>query len=378
MMPRTIRFYDTTLRDGEQMPGVAFSREKRLRIATALDQIGVDEIEIGFAASGAAVRADMAAVVDLGLRALALSIARPRKADIDAACEVGVYGIVLFAPVSEILLQHKMHCSLASMTETTSEAVRHARSRGLFTQVSLEDSTRADCQAVVEFAARMCEAGANRIAIADTVGVATPRVMRQLVEALGAAVTVPIGVHCHNDFGLATANTLAAVEAGASVISSTVNGIGERAGNTAMEECAVALRFLLDLKTNIDLSRLTSLSRLVEECSGIRVPPNKAVVGANAFRHESGVHVAAVIEHAPCYEPYDPATVGAHRELVLGKTSGRGALKHLAPMAEQLLDPEGYDAVLGRIRTLADRGTPIDSDALDRIIREVAHDGPKQ
>ena len=353
------------------MPGVAFSRQKRIQIATALDEAGIDQIEIGFAASGAGVLADMAAVVDAGLRAMTFSIARPKHRDIEAAHAAGVSGVNIFAPVSDVLLQHKMHCSLDAMTATTVEAVRHARSLGLFTQVSMEDATRASEQTIVEFAARMCEAGADRMSIADTVGVATPRLMQRIVRALAAAVTVPISIHCHDDFGLATANTLSAVEAGAAVISSTINGIGERAGNTATEECAVALSVLFGLTTNVDLSQLARVSQLVQACSGIAVPPNKAVVGQNAFRHESGVHVAAILEHPPCYEPYDPATVGARRELVLGKTSGRKALRNLAPAAGGLPDAGSQDLVLERIRALADQGVAIDAEVVARIVLEL-------
>jgi isopropylmalate/homocitrate/citramalate synthase len=363
-----VSFYDTTLRDGEQMPDVAFNLEKRLRIAQALDQIGVDEIELGFASSGAAQQADMAEVVKSGLRARTLSLARPLKVDIDAAARTGVQGVIIFTSTSDIHLKYKLHKSLSEVLDTIEHAAAYASSLHLFVQVSIEDATRTPDERLREIANRVLRNGADRIGLADTVGIATPALIQQKVRAVLDITNVPVAVHCHNDFGLATANSLAAVEAGASVLSTTINGIGERAGNAATEECAVALKLLLGREISIDLTRLCEVSRLVAECARIAIPPNKAISGRNCFRHESGIHVAALLQDPQCYEPFDPAMVGAAREFVLGKTNGRAAIRYLSSLIGEEIDDETCNQVLYHLKDRAERGERCDSDMLKELI----------
>jgi methanogen homocitrate synthase len=366
--PKRIRFYDSTLRDGAQAPGVGFNLDEQLRIATALDDMGMDEIETGFAASGPKQREDMRAIAALGLRAPLLSLARPLKADVDHAVEAGVGGVILVASVSDVHLTHKLRRDYTDVLAQALEAVEYARSLGLFVQLSAEDATRAPVERLLDLAKRAEDHGAMRIGLADTVGVATPSSMGRLVSTVRDGIGIPLSVHCHNDFGLAVANSLAAVEAGADVLSTTQNGLGERGGNAGTEECAAALELLYGAETGLRLDRLTAVSRLVSECSGVAIPPNKGVVGGNSFRHESGIHVAAMLRHPSCYEAYEPALVGGRREYVLGKTSGRTALRHLVGLAGDELDDDQCRQVLDEIKRLSEEKGHVDAEALQTIV----------
>lgn len=365
-----VQIYDTTLRDGAQMPGVAFSLSQQVRIATALDELGVDEIEIGFAASGPAQQADMAAVAQLGLRARTLSLARPLRADVDDAVRAGVDGVIVFTALSDLHLAHKLRRSYPEALATAVDAVQHARDRGLFVQISLEDGTRTPPDRLVEASTRLTEAGAHRVSMADTVGIGTSELMSELVGRLVAALDVPVAVHCHDDFGLAVANTVAAVLAGASVISTTVNGIGERSGNAATEVCVLALSRLCGRTTNVRTERITEVCQLVAECAGVPLPANRPVVGGNSFRHESGIHVAAMLTEPACYEPYDPALVGGKREFVLGKTSGRTALRHLVGASVRDLDDETVQWLLEEIKATSEFGRLIDAETVNAILKQ--------
>ncbi len=368
-MSRRVRFYDTTLRDGEQMPGIAFDRGDRIAIARALDDLGVDEIELGFAASGAPQREDMRAVVALGLRATTFSLARPLPGDLEAVLDTGVQGISFFVSGSEEHLQHKLRKPFAEALEMMVRSVEAARAEGLIAHAALEDATRTPLDRARAFAEAVWAAGGRRISLADTVGWGTPASVTALVQAvLDAAPGLAITLHPHDDFGLATANALAAIEAGATGLSTTVNGIGERSGNGAMEECAAALVLRLGYETGLDLAKLSAVSRLVAERSGVPIPPNKAVVGANSFRHESGIHVAAILRHPRTYEPYDPALVGAERSIVLGKTTGRAAIRYLAGPAADALDDAALARLMARIKEAAESGQAGEPGALEALI----------
>lgn len=365
-----VRIYDTTLRDGEQQPGIAFSRAKRIEIAQALDRLGVDDIELGFAASGKAQQRDMAATVRSGLRALTFSLARPLARDIDAAVEAGVQGVNIFIGASDIHLEHKLRTTFPEIVDKIEKATALACSANLYVSIALEDATRTPDDRLATVARVGEAAGAKRISLADTVGTATPEVMTRSVKAVMRACGMIVTAHCHNDFGLAVANALAAVEAGARCLSVTVNGFGERAGNAALEECAVALEFLYGYETSLDLRRLVEVSRLVEKCSRVRMQPNKAVVGSNSFRHESGIHVAAILRNPQTYEPYDPSLVGQHRQIVLGKTAGRAAIRHLAGEAADDLSDDEVNYILDRVKELAESGECERPGVLEELISE--------
>ena len=232
--------------------------------------------------------------------------------------------------------------------------------------MTAEDAVRSDLDRIQAFARVAAEAGADRIGLADTVGRATPAWMAALVRAVREVTDVPVSVHCHDDFGLAVANSLAAVEAGARAVSVTVNGIGERAGNASLEQCAVALELLHSIDTGLDLSQLCALSDLVAGYANMPVAPNTAIVGSNCFRHESGIHVAAISREPSCYEPFDPALVGAVRQLVLGKSSGRKAVR-------QLVGPAGQDLSDGAVRRILDE-LKVRSESGERLTEKVIED----
>lgn len=365
---QTIRFYDSTLRDGEQMPGIAFDRPTRIRIAKALDGFGIDELDIGIAASGKRQLDDMAAIVESGLKARTLSLARPIQGDILAAKQSGVDGVILLASCSDIHLRHKLNMTVPEVTELLKRAVALAREAGLFVEVAFEDATRTPKSRLAEISATVERCGAERIGLADTLGVGTPQGVQAMVKAVRESVELPVAVHCHDDFGLAVANSLAAVGAGACVLSTTVNGIGERSGNAATEVCAVALQLLYGYKTNIKLEKATEVSRLVYDCAKLAVPPSRPVTGINSFRHESGMHVAALLRDSRTYEAYSPALVGGERQIVLGKTTGRTAVRHFTnQIAKDLSDTE-LTRITEQVQSLAERTGSFELSDLRNIV----------
>jgi methanogen homocitrate synthase len=365
---KLIRFYDSTLRDGEQMPGVAFDRPTRIRIAKALDSLGIDELDIGIAASGKKQLDDMIAIVESGLRARTLSLARPIRGDILASKQSGVDGIILIASCSDIHLRYKLNTTALEVTELLKRAVALAREEGLFVEVGFEDATRTPTDRLVDISLAVERCGAERIGLADTLGVGTPQGVHAMVKAVGEAVNLPVAVHCHDDFGLAVANSLAAVGAGARVLSTTVNGIGERSGNAATEVCAVALQLLYGFNTNIDLEKVMEVSRLVYASAKLAVPPNRPVTGINSFRHESGMHVAALLRDSRTYEAYPPSLVGGERQIVLGKTTGRAAVRHFTnEIAKDLSDLE-LARVTEEVQALAEKTGSVGLSDLRNIV----------
>ncbi|WP_456474876.1 homocitrate synthase family protein [Candidatus Pyrohabitans sp.] len=328
LRPEQVTVYDTTLRDGEQAPGVRFTREQKVEIARMLEELGIPEVEVGFPVVSGEEREAVREISSLGLSLKTTALARVRKGDIDAVIECNTDGIILFASVSELHLKHKMRRSFEEVVELSVDAVEYAREHGLSVAFSAEDATRTELERLIQLYRAVEEAGAARVHIPDTAGVATPQAIEVLVGEIKAHLSqgTRLCVHCHNDFGLAVANAIQGIIAGADVAAATVNGIGERAGNASLEELAVALRVLYDLDLKLNLSVLTQLSRLVERYSGIRVQPHKPLVGKNAFAHESGIHVAAVLENPLTYEPFLPEVIGQRRRLVLGKHSGTRAV----------------------------------------------------
>jgi isopropylmalate/homocitrate/citramalate synthase len=367
---RTIVFSDTTLRDGEQAPGVAFGFQRRFAIAQALDALGIDEIEIGFAASGAEHQRDMARVLEGGMRARSRSLARPLIGDIDAAASVGVQSVCLFLAFSDRHLEHKLRLTFDAALTMLARAVAAAKDKGLHVCASFEDVTRTPDHRITKVIAQVAAAGADQFSLADTLGLGTHRLIRRKVIVAKRATDRPIGVHCHNDFGLAVSNTVAGVDAGADFVSTTFNGIGERAGNAATECCAAALAVLHGYRTNLDLTKLRMVSELVSRCSGIDIPPNTPIVGANAFRHESGIHVSAMLRDPRCYEACDPAVFGTRRQFVLGKTSGRAGVRHFAIGEGLELSDAACDEVLRQVKELCDRDVDLQESDLKRLVRE--------
>ncbi|WP_456483336.1 homocitrate synthase family protein [Methanopyrus kandleri] len=370
-LPDEVIVYDTTLRDGEQTPGVSFTPEQKLEIAHLLDELGVQQIEAGFPVVSEGERDAVRRIAHEGLNADILCLARTLRDDVDAALDCDVDGVITFIATSELHLKHKLRMSREEVLERIADTVEYAKDHGLWVAFSAEDGTRTEFEFLERVYRTAEECGADRVHATDTVGVMIPAAMRLFVAKIREVVDLPIGVHCHDDFGMAVANSLAAVEAGAQAISTTVNGIGERAGNAALEEVIMALKELYGIDPGFNTEVLAELSRKVSEYSGIDVPPNKAVVGENAFRHESGIHVAAVLEEPRTYEPIDPKEVGMDRKIVLGKHTGRKAV--IAKLEELGVEPEEeiVEEVLKRIKALGDRRVRVTDSKLESIVRDV-------
>lgn len=351
--PPQIYINDTTLRDGEQAAGVAFGLEEKVAIATFLDTIGVQEMEVGIPAMGRDEAESIRAIANLGLNAQLLGWNRAVLSDIQASIHCGLKRIHISIPVSDIQIQVKFQGQWAKMFEQLRDAINFARDHGLEVSVGGEDSSRADDIFLLDAVQFAQEWGAFRFRFCDTVGVLDPFTTFEKVQKLVAALDIPVEMHTHNDLGLATANALAGVRAGATSINTTVNGLGERAGNAALEEVVMALRQIYGLKTNIQTERLLELSRFVAKTVNCPVPPWKAIVGANTFAHESGIHAHGVLNNPSTYEPFDPKEVGWQRRFVIGKHSGRHLLNQILESHGIRLDANNSQVLLNAVRDLS-------------------------
>jgi 2-isopropylmalate synthase len=358
-LPREVRIFDTTLRDGEQTPGVSLTPEQKVRIARQLDRLGVDVIEAGFPVVSEGEYQAVKAIAGSHLHSEVCALARCSKEDVDLAVECGVGSVHLFIATSDIHLKYKLKMTRKEVLKRAVEHVRYAKKKGVLVEFSAEDATRTELDFLKEVYREVTKAGADRINVPDTVGVITPRAMYQLISSLKQEIKVPLSVHCHDDFGLAVSNSLAAVEAGAEQVHVTVNGLGERAGNASLEEVVMALRAFYGIKPKIKTKLLVETSELVERLTGIPVPPNKAIVGDNAFSHESGIHTHGVLRFPGTYEPLSPELVGHHRRLVLGKHAGSRSVERelremgLRPTQDQLRE------ITRQLKSLADKGKRI-------------------
>ena len=366
-----IRVFDTTLRDGEGTPGVSLTPDDKVIIARQLDRLGVDAIEVGTPITSKGEMESARRIVKEGLRAEVYALARVVKEDVDAIIDSGAEYIHLFIATSDLHLKHKLRMSREQAIQKSLEMIDYAKSHGLTVEFSAEDATRTDLAFLKEFYKTVTEAGAIRINIPDTVGVMTPNKMYQLVKEVRSVVKVPISVHCHNDFGMAVANSLAGVEAGAEQTHVTINGLGERAGNAALEEVVLSLNMLYNRKTNIRTELLYQTSQLVSKLTHMPIQPNKAIVGDNAFTHEVGIHTHGLVAMPLTYEPIPPELVGQRRRIVPGKYSGRHGIKAeleemgLYPTDQQILE------IVGQVRALGDKGKIVTDADLVAIAKAV-------
>ena len=386
-----VRVFDTTLRDGEQSPGVSLSAAEKTEIARLLARLGVDIIEAGFPAAspGDAQAVEQVAreVGTDGERHLPTicALARATAEDIDAAWSAVRHArhprIHTFLAASDIHLEHKLRISRKEAIERAREAVAQARSHCDDVQFSPEDASRSEPDFLCDMVGAAAEAGATTINIPDTVGYSTPGEFESLVERVVSCLpgdkSVAVSVHCHNDLGMATANTLAGLRAGARQAELTINGIGERAGNTALEEVVMALITrgdALRLETRIDPARIAQTSRIVSHYTGLPVQPNKAIVGANAFAHESGIHQDGILKHQATYEIMRPETIGlTDSNLVLGKHSGRHAFaEHIAELGYEL-GPAQLEAAFGRFKEVAGRKREVGDADVEALIADLVH-----
>lgn len=370
----SITIFDTTLRDGAQSPGFSASTNEKLIIARQLDRLGVDAIEAGMPISSKGELESVRIIARDGLKAKVCALARSIQADIDAAVDSGVDYVHIFIATSDIHLEHKLKLSREQALQKAVESIDYAKSHGLSVEYSAEDATRTDLNYLKSFYKAVDEAGADILNVPDTVGTMTPKGMSRLIEELKAVVKKPLSVHCHNDFGLAVANTLAGIEAGASQAHVTINGLGERAGNASLEEVIVGLNLLYGWKTNVKTELIYQTSQLVSRLGGISVQPNKAIVGENAFAHEAGIHTHGLVASPLTYEPIKPEFVGRSRRFVAGKLSGsHGIMAELEgfglhPTKDQLSE------IVGKVKERGDKGERVTDNDLLKIAMSVMGD----
>ncbi|WP_076791275.1 homocitrate synthase [Chlorobium sp. KB01] len=364
---------DTTLRDGEQAPGVVFSSAEKMEIALELADTGVNELEVGYPAISEEERQSIRKIVARQLPLRLSSWARAKWQDIEDACRCGTEGVHISFPVSALYLQ-LMEKDYAWVQQQLHELVPRAKKYFNYVTVGAQDATRAEPELLKQFVLDADACGADRIRIADTVGIANPVSVMALVGLLKSASPAALEFHAHNDLGMATANAFTALEAGCSAVSVSVTGLGERAGNAALEELSVALELSGKYDTRIDMTKLSRLCATVSKASGRVIQDQKPVVGKSAFQHESGIHCAALLKHPLSYQPFLPDQVGReHHELVIGKHSGSAALQHYFSGKGLVITRNEANHLLPIVRTTAnEKKRALKAHELERIYSTLA------
>ncbi len=380
MSSRKIHIFDTTLRDGEQSPGIALQPHEKAEIAEQLERLGVDVIEAGFAVASPGDFEGVRAVAAVARRATVATLCRTRREDIDAGVDALRQAqrsrLHIFLATSPIHMEKKLRLTPDEVVEQAAWAVAYARPRGDEIEFSCEDATRSDPSFVARVCREVIAAGADVVNLPDTVGFALPNeyagFLREVIHLCPELERVTLSAHCHDDLGLAVANSLAAVEAGVGQVECTVNGIGERAGNAALEEIVMALRVRHDrlgAETGVDPAEIGPSSALVGRLTGYDVPPNKAIVGANAFAHEAGIHQDGLLKDTTTYQIIEPKELGLAMTLPLGKHSGRHAFARACAEAGLQLDDERLARAFVQFKALADSGRHV---ALDELFTEMS------
>ena len=359
-----IEILDTTLREGEQTPGVTFSVEEKLTIASLLDEFGVNIIEAGHPKVSNDVFRSVKSISNQGYKAEILAHCRAKKEDIDAAISCDVDWVGIFYCVSRQRLKQYFKSDLESAIDLVTKAVEHAKDHGLKVRYTPEDATRTEYNSLIKVSRAAVNAGADRISIADTVGAMTPIKMYNLVKRLKKDVNANFNVHCHNDLGLATANSLAAYEAGAKLIDVTVNGIGERTGIASLSEICLALNCFYQVKNNWKLEKLPQISNKVIEFSGINIAPNTPIVGENAFLHKAGLHVSAVLNNPNHYEVFPAELVGRKRSFVLDKMASVHTVKQKLEEMKLEADKDNITRIINYAK-LKEKGIVSDNEIFD-------------
>lgn len=369
--PEKITVYDTTLRDGEQTPGVCLRTEEKLKIARKLNELKIHQIEAGFPVVSKEETRSVKAIVAEDLDAQILVLSRTKKEDIDTALDCDVDGIITFMGTSSLHLKHKMRIDQEAALNICMNSIEHAKDHGLFVAFSAEDATRTDLDFLKKIYKRAEIYGADRVHIADTVGAISPQGMSYLVQELKKETNIDIALHCHNDFGMALSNCISGLLAGANAVSTTVNGIGERAGNTSLEEIVMSLLLIYGVDLDFNISVFHELSKLVEELTNLKVPETKPIVGQNVFRHESGIHVDAVLEEPLTYEPFIPEMIGHQRQIVLGKHSGCRAVKAKLDECGINVTRDELCKIVEMVKEKREEGKYINDNLFNDIVRSV-------
>ncbi|WP_169086318.1 2-isopropylmalate synthase [Paenibacillus sp. PL91] len=386
---RKIYVFDTTLRDGEQSPGVNLNTKEKVEIALQLEKLGVDRMEAGFPAASPGDLAAVNAVARAVKNATVIGLSRSREQDIDAVREalIGAQDpcIHVFLATSPIHRKHKLRMEKDQVLETAERAIRYARKYFDKVEFSAEDAGRTELDFLCQVTEMAIKAGASVVNIPDTVGYMNPQefgnIFKTLKENVPNIETIQLSAHCHDDLGMATANSLAAILNGADQVEGTINGIGERAGNTAIEEIAMALATRPDFfgaQTTLNLKEIAKTSRLVSKLTGMVVPGNKAIVGANAFAHESGIHQDGMLKEKTTYEIISPDTIGLKEsKLVLGKHSGRHAFREKLIDLGYELEDEAVNTAFARFKDLADRKKTVSDEDILALLEEKLIDTPE-
>jgi homocitrate synthase NifV len=350
-----VRLDDTTLRDGEQTAGVVFANKEKIRIAKLLDEIGIDQIEAGIPAMGGDERDVIEQIANLGLKASVLGWNRANEADIQTSLDCGVDAIAISLATSDIHIQTKLMKDRAWVLDTIRRSVAYAKDKrpDVYVSVNAEDASRTEIGFLVEYAKAAKAEGADRIRFCDTIGLMEPFRTYEVVKHLREESGLEVEMHTHNDFGMAVANAIAGVHAGATWVNVTVGGLGERAGNAALEEVAMALKYIEGLDLDLDTTRFREIGEYVMSAAGRQIPAWKSVIGTNMFAHESGIHADGVIKNPKTYEVFPPDEVGLERQIVIGKHSGSRALElKFAEYGIEVTKEEAAE-LLPRVRSMA-------------------------
>lgn len=348
-----VSIVDTTLRDGEQTAGVVFSNEEKIQIARYLDQIGIDQIEVGIPVMGGDEKKCIKEIAHMGLKSSIMAWNRAVISDIKESMDCGVDAVAISISTSDIHIEHKLQTTREDVLKRMADAVKFAKDNNLYVSVNAEDASRSNIEYLTEFALIAKHAGANRLRFCDTVGTLTPLTTFRYIKTLHDAVGIDIEMHTHNDFGMATANSLAGIYGGANHVGVTVNGLGERAGNSCLQEVIMGMKHLMKINVNYNTTLFREVAQYVAIASGRDLPVSKPIVGSNIFAHESGIHGDGVLKNPLTYEAFKPEEVGLERQIIIGKHSGTAAIR--SKFREYLIPLEDQEAadVLALVRQMS-------------------------
>lgn len=349
-----VKICDTTLRDGEQSAGVVFANEEKIRIAKLLDLIGIDQIEAGIPVMGGDEKEAITRIVKSGLKASILGWNRAEIKDIEHSLDTGVDAVAISISTSDIHIQYKLKKDRDWVLKRTEECVKFAKSKGLYVSANAEDASRAEFDFLLKWAKVARDAGADRIRFCDTLGLLNPRQTYEKIRRLVEEIRIEVEMHTHNDFGMSTANAISGYEAGATWINTTVNGLGERTGNSPLEEVVMSLKYTCALNNlPYDTKRFREIGEYVARASGREIPDWKPIIGNNVFAHEAGIHADGVYKDPRNYEVFTPEEVGMQRKIIIGKHSGTSTVIEVLKTYEITIDKELAGKVLEQVRRIS-------------------------